>query len=266
MAETEQTGEAVERRTTDARIQVSAQLLAMKAGLYAMELAPMATSRGAGGIVLPCARIDSLPESQAEVHVASMANTQLLLPGGQAAFVRVGGDASLLLTIYKLAGPVPPPELRIRYIGAAGAGASAPQDIQPSLPLTLSVHVERYGDITVSGGAWAAASGGAGAIEGFMVRLEAGLPSDALEYQAILGREWNSPWAGGGEYCGSRGLALPLVGVRLRLRGVFAGSHRLLTWARFATAGERGPFEDEPAFAGAEDVLVGLRVALSERT
>lgn len=250
----------------EARIQVTAQLIAMRAGLYALELAPIATTRAKGGMLLPCARIDPLPDSEAETHVAWLTASPLLLPGSYPAFVRVGGEASLLLTIYKLAGPSAAPELRIRYMGALAGGVPEPVDTQDSLPLSLSVHAERYGDITVSGGAWAAAPGAASAIEGFAVQLEGDLPGDALEYQAILGRDWASPWTAGGDYCGSRGLALPLVGVRMRLKGNYAESHRMLVWARFSQAGEKGPFEDEAAFATVDDVLVGLRVALIEKT
>jgi hypothetical protein len=216
-------------------------------------------------MLLPCARIDALPDSEAETHVAWLTSSPLLLPGSYPAFVRVAGEASLLLTIYKMAGASAAPELRIRYMGALTGGMPLAEDALESLPLTLSVHAERYGDITVSAGAWAASPGTAGAIEGFSVRLDCGLPADALEYQAILGRDWASPWTGSGDYCGSRGLALPLVGVRMRLRGLYAQSHQLLVWARFAQAGETGPFEDAPAFATAEDTLVGLRVALTER-
>jgi hypothetical protein len=73
------------------------------------------------------------------------------------------------------------------------------------------------------GGVWAMAPGG-GAIEGFAVRTEA----DLLEYQAILGREWASPWMGAGEFCGSRGLALPLIGVRVQARPAHAERYSVL--------------------------------------
>jgi len=107
----------------EARIQVTAQLIAMRAGLYALELAPIATTRAKGGMVLPCARIDPLPDTEAETHVAWLTSSPLLLPGSYPAFVRVGGEASLLLTIYKMAGPSAAPGGRAGRAALRAAGA-----------------------------------------------------------------------------------------------------------------------------------------------
>jgi hypothetical protein len=43
-----------------------------------------------------------------------------------------------------------------------------------------------------------------------------------IEYQAVLGRGWLSPWVEGGQFCGSRGMALPILGLRVRLKGAAA--------------------------------------------
>jgi hypothetical protein len=231
----------------DAPLEVSTQLMALRAGLYAVELAPMRVTRGRGGMVLPCARLDRLPEAEAEVHVAALSPSRLLEPGQYPTFMAVTGDASVLLTIYKLAGP------------------SAAPEVLDSLPLKVELHVQRHGDVSAAGGAWAMSPDGQGAIEGLCVRLEGGLPADGVEYQAILGREWVSPWMTGGEFCGSRGLALPLVGVRIRAAPEFAVGHRVRVWGRFAKAGEAGPFEDGEACAVADDTLVGLRVVVIAR-
>ncbi len=249
---------------TDAPLEVSTQLMALRAGLYAVELAPMRTTRGKGGMVLPCARLDRLPEAEAEVHVAALSATRLLEPGQYPTFMAVTADASVLLTIYKLAGPAAAPEVRIRFMGTLGAPAAA-AEVLDSLPLKLELHVQRHGDVTAPGGAWAMSPDGQGAIEGLSVRLEGGLPADGVEYQAILGREWVSPWMTGGEFCGSRGLALPLVGVRIRARPEFAVGHTVRVWGRFAKGGEAGPFEDGEACAVADDTLVGLRLVVIAR-
>jgi hypothetical protein len=36
-----------------------------------------------------------------------------------------------------------------------------------------------------------------------------GAQTGDIEYQAVLGRGWLSPWIEGGKFCGSRGMALP---------------------------------------------------------
>ncbi len=225
----------------------------------------MRTSRTQTGLVLPCARIDPLPAAAAQVHISTLGPTPLLLPGLPAAFIRAAGEAAVLVTIYKLSGPTPPPELRIKFLGGPDSSPPVPNDNEPSLALVLSVHTERHGDITAAGGAWAASPAGGGAIEGFSLQIAGELPADAVEYQAILGRDWASPWVSGPDFCGSRGLALPLIGLRIRLRGEHARSHAVLVWGRFAQAGELGPFEDGAVCEAAEDTLVGLRVAVCAR-
>ncbi len=249
----------------EARLDVSAQLLNLRAGLYAVELGAMRTSRTESGMVLPCARIDALPAAASQVHISTLGPTQLLLPGLPSAFIRAAGEAAVLVTIYKVSGPTPPPELRIKFLGGPTGSPPVPNDNEPSLPLTLSVHTERCGDVTAAGGAWAGAQSFDGAIEGFALQVAGVIPADAVEYQAILGRDWASPWVTGPDFCGSRGLALPLIGLRIRLRDTFAQSHAVLVWGRFANAGERGPFEDGAVCEAAEDTLVGLRVSLCAR-
>ncbi len=118
---------------------MTAQLLAMRPGLYSVELSAMPTSRSIGGMELPCARIDPLPHAAAEVQVACLTHSPLLLPGMYPTYVRVAGEASVLLTIYKLEGPSPPPELRIRYVGPLVDPAADAADMPASLPLSLSV-------------------------------------------------------------------------------------------------------------------------------
>ena len=49
-----------------------------------------------------------------------------------------------------------------------------------------------------------------------------GIAPEDIEYQAVLGRNWLSPWVEGGKFCGSRGMALPLLGLKVRLKGAAA--------------------------------------------
>jgi hypothetical protein len=265
MAEPRRKPTAAAKPAPEAKLDVSAQLLNLRAGLYAVELGAMRTSRTESGMVLPCARIDALPAAAAAVHISTLGPTQLLLPGLPAAFIRASGEAAVLVTIYKLSGPTPPPELRIKFLAGATGSPDVPNDNEPSLPLTLSVHTERHGDVACAGGAWAGAPKGDSAIEGFSLQLGGELPVDAVEYQAILGRDWASPWVTGPGFCGSRGLALPLIGLRIRLRDTFARTHAVLIWGRFAQAGELGPFEDGAVCESSEDTLVGLRISLCAR-
>jgi hypothetical protein len=72
-------------------------------------------------------------------------------------------------------------------------------------------------------------------IEGFGL-TPAGIELDDIEYQAVLGRGWLSPWVEGGKFCGSRGMALPLLGIRIRLKGAAADAFDCRYAATFVDA------------------------------
>ncbi len=57
----------------------------------------------------------------------------------------------------------------------------------------------------------------------------------------MLGRGWLSPWSEGGQYCGSRGMALPILGLRARLRGKAAETLTLEVSATFTDGTAIGP-------------------------
>ena len=62
---------------------------------------------------------------------------------------------------------------------------------------------------------------------------ESDLPTEAIEYQAALGLEWDTPWFHPDEFCGSRGMTLPLLGLRIRVLGDAAQTHAVRYWASF---------------------------------
>ena len=80
-------------------------------------------------------------------------------------------------------------------------------------------------------------------VEGFAL-APAGLTPSDIEYQAVLGRGWLSPWAEGGQFCGSRGMSLPILGLRVRLRGAAAEGASLLVSATFMDGTRVGPVAD----------------------
>ncbi len=262
-------------RAPEVRLDITAQVLNLNPGLYAIEVAPAQLDqlvRLDTGLALPCARLDPLPPSgQGRAFVSVLSESSLLLPGSAPAFVRVaGGVASALLTVYKMVGPMLPPEVRVRLISAPDLDQAVRDEIEPaasSLPLTLLVHIEEHGDLTAQGGQWAVAPGRAGrSIEGFAIMPGGDVPADQLEYQALLGQDWTSPWTSGGDFCGSRQMALPLLGVRVRLRGDAESRYRCRVWGRYA-GGEVVQVENGDLCRNAAGTpLEGLRVALMPKT
>jgi hypothetical protein len=258
-------------RAPEVRLEITAQVLNLNPGLYAIEVAPAPTDgivRLDTGLALPCARLDPLPPSgPGRAFVSTLSESSLLLPGSHPAFIRVaGGIAAALLTIYKMVGPMQPPEVRVRLISAPDLDSAVRDEIEPaaaSLPLTLLVHIESHGDMTVQGGHWAVAPGRAGrAVEGFAIMPGGDIPADQIEYQALLGQDWTSPWTPGGDFCGSRQMALPLLGLRVRLRGGAEARCRCVVWGRYG-GGEIVQVEDgDLCRSESLKPLEGMRVAL----
>jgi hypothetical protein len=127
-------------------------------------------------------------------------------------------------------------------------------------------HVQRTGDVGARMGDWLGTRGSKLWIEGFAIVPPKGVSPEELEYQAVLGRGWNSPWMEGGKFCGSRGMALPLLGVRARLKGAAAKTHVLRYAATFIDGTEVGPVkEGEACEAESLAALEALQVVLESR-
>ena len=255
--------------SAESKLEVTAQILNFDPGLYSVDVLAAQTLRGASGMIVPCIRIDPVHSgNNARAFVSSLSDSNLIRPGDPAAYLRVhGAKASVLLTIYKLAGAMAAPELRIALVQPNGPRASDSRQASAlaSEPLQLLAHVERDGDVAVLGGLWAGQPGSRGAIEGFSITPNDAIEPDDIEYQAVLGSDWTTPWLPGGQFCGSRGLSLPLLGARIRLRGEAAKSYSVSYWGSFIGAGEIGPIADGGICSRGGAPLEALRVVVKRR-
>jgi len=168
--------------------------------------------------------------------------------GGQddAALIRVSrGPAQLLVTVYQSADGRDPPKLQVLRLHdvppplAEGVGAVAAP--APAATPEVTAHIQRRGDVAGRVGEWVGERGSQRWIEGFAVAPQSGIAAEDIEYQAVLGRGWLSPWAEGGQFCGSRGMALPILGLRVRLRGAAAETHDCVVSATFVDGASVGP-------------------------
>jgi hypothetical protein len=230
-----------------ARLEATAQVLDFEPGLYSVEILSAETTRAREGLVLPCLKLEPITPfspGAGRAFVAALSEGGVLAPGAHPTYVRAeGGKASVLLTIYKVAGARVAPELRVRMIGGAEQPAARQEEAGlPSVKLTVLAHIERTGDVTGEGGRWVGTPGSAAPIEGFSITPQGReLRPEDIEYQAVLGTDWNTPWMRGGQFCGSRGMSLPLLGLRVRLVGKAANLFRCSIWASFVGEGEMGP-------------------------
>ncbi len=218
-------------------LRVSGHLMTLETGLFCIVQTPHgALPDDASG--LPGVRVSRPPGAAS--HPEAIAITTFREDGwlggpDGAALVRVSdGPAQVLVTIYQS-----PSARRRRCAPAAGAapeqpsgrgrGAGAPAEpVAPppaasepmasggappaGEPPKLVAHVARMGDVAVAVGDWVGVRGSKHWIEGFGVAPRDGMAAEDIEYQAVLGRGWLSPWVEGGKFCGSRGMALPLLG------------------------------------------------------
>jgi hypothetical protein len=105
----------------------------------------------------------------------------------------------------------------------------------------MLAHIQGRGDVGAKFGEWLGEQGSKRWIEGFAVAPVDDIAAGDVEYQAVLGRGWLSPWAEGGQFCGSRGMALPVLGLRLRLRGAAADAYDCFYSAAFVDGTTVGP-------------------------
>jgi hypothetical protein len=142
------------------------------------------------------------------------------------------------------------------------APEAAKADAEP-VPLSFLAHLANVGDAKFAQNVWAGGPDAPAAIEGLQIVADGG--AAALEMQVLVGSRpprW-SDWVGAGQYAGTRGHGLPLVGVRLRLKpeasGVEIAAEALFLGA--LVAAQRGR-QVEFVSASGVDPLVGVKFSV----
>ncbi len=155
----------------------------------------------------------------------------------------------------------PLPQAAPQNTPAAGAGGTkAPAGGE------VVAHIQTRGD--VSGGLvdWMGILGSKHWIEGFSISPKQMIGPGDIEYQAVLGRGWLSPWAEGGQFCGSRSMSLPILGLRVRLRGEAADRYDCALSASFVDGTQIGPLDNgEPCQSESLAPLEAFRVDITPR-
>jgi hypothetical protein len=274
-------------------LKVSGHLMALDPGLFCIVQMP---SRAAdAGTGMPGVRLSLPPGTSSRpeaVTISTFRPDGWLNGGGDAALVRVmGGPAHVLVTIYQspLAKDGAPnlQVLRLLEPAAGAPGAAQARGAVPSAHVPAAVaapaaalpapagertptlmemvaHIQGRGDVGAMLGDWLGLKGSKSWIEGFGIAPNKTVTAKDIEYQAVLGRGWLSPWVEGGQFCGSRGMALPLLGLRVRLRGDAAETHDVTYSATFVDGTSVGPVVDgEPceaeSLAALESFVVDVR-------
>lgn len=244
-------------------LRVSGHLMTLDTGLFCVVQTPSRAADPSTG--LPGVRL-SLPPGSASrpeaVSISGFRDDGWLSGGGDAALVRVAqGPAQLMVTIYQA--PNAPegsaPSLQVmRLLEQAGpAAAPQPAATRPRGPvMEMVAHIQERGDVGAMFGEWLGEPGSKRWIEGFGLAPVADIAAKDIEYQAVLGRGWLSPWVEGGQFCGSRAMALPVLGLKVRLRGEAEATHTVSYSATFIDGSRAGPAYDGEACES--EALVGM--------
>jgi hypothetical protein len=233
----------VAAQPSDSRVQelrASAHLMTFDTGTFCL----VNGSTKPSGDVIAGVRVSSTEPTDPNVSIASFRPDGWLGGGGDSALIRVlSGPAQIMITIYQPIGVSDSaPKLRVLRLSdptpaAEATDAPAPVAKRPVMILTephdIVAHVQRTGDIGRAFGEWVGAPGSQMAIEGFSMTAPQDLAPGDLSYQAVLGRGWLSPWAESGQFCGSRGMALPILGLKVRLSDAAAKIYDLRYAASF---------------------------------
>lgn len=250
------TNTAPEAANRVAELQVTAHLMTLETGLFCVFQTPgSATPDAATGLpgvrITPAPGLAGRPEA---VTVSSFREDGWL--NGTAALVRVtDGSAQILVTIYQHKGMDAAPRLQVLRLSGEPNAPTAPEmpaaaapvpepatePTQPAANPEVMAHVQRTGDVGVKLGEWLGVKGSRQWVEGFGLAPANGVALEDIEYQAVLGRNWLSPWVEGGKYCGSRGMALPLLGIKVRLKGAAARAFECSYSATFVDGSSVGP-------------------------
>lgn len=227
------------------QIQSNASLMTFDAGLYCIFMSKPVEHFAAPGF--PAVKVTQAPNiPQGLVTISGLDEEGIISDPGGAVLVRVNrGPAQVLVTTYslpndkteipdvqvaRLSGPVIRPAEEGAASDIAGGGGAHPG--AQNMP-EISAHIRSQGDVTGTFGNWVGAPGSKQWIEGFGLSPKKDVAPEDIEYQAMLGKGWLSPWVEGGTFCGSRGMALPILGLRVRLKNAAAENFAVMVEAYF---------------------------------
>jgi hypothetical protein len=266
---------AAQNRVTE--LKVSGHLMTLDTGVFAVfQAAGSPTASAAAG--LPGVRISLPPgtvDRPANLSISTFQNDGWINGQDGAALVRVAkGPAQILVTVYQAptASPDSAPRLQVMRLGADQPGETRAPAAQAAVPIIASdaadvvVHIQGVGDQAAQISEWAGAKGSRRWIEGFSLTPHQSVAPADIEYQAVLGRGWLSPWIEGGKFCGSRGMALPLLGLKVRLKGPAAKSFDCSYSASFVDGSAIGPVSGgETCEAESLAALEAFQIAIQPR-
>ncbi len=226
--------------TQSPQIAATPQELTLAPGFYAITVTRGGARPRPGRMALPAILISAPVEANGQVEILASHSDGWLTRQGDTVMLKITGETSVLLTSFK--DPLLPQETLDVQVSRVDGPAASVMPAAVSLPsVEILAHVQRVGDQTYAGSDWAGVPGRGQAIEGFALMVRGGISADEIEYKAVTSNGWETPWMPGGQFCGTRGQALPLIGIAVRLKGAAAQRFDIATEAVFVNGGKAGP-------------------------
>ena len=145
------------------------------------------------------------------------------------------------------------------------AGASS-EDLP--LPIQIQAHIRTRGDMSFADVPWAGRVAPGLWIESFSVRpLQRFGPQD-IEYKGLTGSGFETPWLSDDKMCGTKGMAVPLVGFAVRLKPSAAAAAYDCEYSGYFQSGLTvGPLRNGAPCRStvANDPLEGIQIRLVSR-
>jgi hypothetical protein len=226
-------------------LRVSAHVMTLDRGLFCLYPADGSGSKLIDGLPNVC--VTPTPGSSPDALKIATFRNDGWLDGGAVLVWVMAPRGRIVVTIYQDASQAAAPPriqvLRLQNENDLPDVAVVPSHVgkgKQTASREVVAHIQEAGDVAGDIGAWIGERGSKQWIEGFGISPDQ-LAADELEYQVLLGRDWYSPWVKGGEFCGSRGMALPLLGFRVRLIGNSAAEFEVNYSATFVDGTACGP-------------------------
>jgi GT2 family glycosyltransferase/glycosyltransferase involved in cell wall biosynthesis len=266
-------------------LSATVQLLPLPAGLYLFSVESGRPGRiaGTGSLTVPALHVGTGPgvsAQQAQFMPRDEHSGGWLFAPGDFLVVRLSAQTTpLLVTSVRDAGgatlSIKAERLDARFESqpaVAAAGTATPAAMpgkQAQLPLEMNLHIQNRGDVTFNRTEWAGRVDPGLWIESFTVTPLAGLTAEDIEYKGLTSSGFETPWISGGKPCGTRNLAVPLVGFAVRPKeGSNAAAYECQYTGFFRSGALVGPLKNGAPCRStvANDPLEGIQLHILPRS
>jgi len=184
--------------------------------------------------------------------------------------VRAPGGDVLSIKVERLDGRS---EAAMPVVAAAAAAVPALKGADDSIAdrvvaLKIGAHIRARGDMSFVDAPWAGRVAPGLWIESFSINPLERIEVQDIEYKALTGSGFETPWLSEGKMCGTRGVSVPLVGFAVRLKSGPQGAAYDCEYSGYFKSGTTvGPLRNGAPCRStvANDPLEGIQVHIRKR-